>query len=180
NYFDLIEFKTKLKSFIDINPVLNSKKLLAELQHFEEFKDYTNNFKTDNFAIGDVSFQKGVQIKNILTKINERLAKVGNREQLLLKHGFDTKFSMHCVRLLSEGIELLETSNLEFPLRERDLLLQIRNGEFEVEKVIEIIESYENKTRILKDNNNLPKSPHFHEIEDLCIGMLKNYISECQ
>ena len=53
---------------------------------------------------------------------------------------------------------------------------KIRTGQFEIKEVIEIINGYENKARSLKDNNNLSKTPHFHEIENMCIRMLKNHI----
>jgi uncharacterized protein len=68
--------------------------------------------------------------------VGERSRKV-NRPELVEKYGFDTKFAMHTIRILSEGRELLTTGHINFPSTEVELLKEIRRGERSQEWVIE-------------------------------------------
>ena len=67
--------------------------------------------------------------------VGERSRKV-NRPELVEAYGFDTKFAMHTIRILSEGLELLQTGRISFPSREVKLLQEIRRGEHTQEWVI--------------------------------------------
>src|SRR5690606_1206463 len=53
-----------------------------------------------------------------------------NRPELVRKHGYDTKFAYHMIRLQLQGIELMQTCNVELPMSDmnRGLLLGIREG----------------------------------------------------
>jgi predicted nucleotidyltransferase len=66
----------------------------------------------------------------------ERSKKV-NRPELVERYGFDTKFAMHTVRILSEGMELLKYGHISFPAKEVELLKEIRRGEVSQDWVIE-------------------------------------------
>lgn len=70
----------------------------------------------------------------------ERSKKV-NRPELVERFGYDTKFAMHTIRILSEGLELLSTGRISFPSHEVDLLREIRRGERSQEWVIKECES---------------------------------------
>ena len=61
--------------------------------------------------------------------------KHGQRPELEALYGYDTKMAMHMIRLLQEGIELMKTGRLTFPRPEKELLLQIRKGEWTLNKV---------------------------------------------
>jgi hypothetical protein len=56
--------------------------------------------------------------------------KHGQRPEMAEQFGFDTKAAMHTVRLLGEGIELMETGNITMPRPDKNSLIKIRNGEF--------------------------------------------------
>lgn len=55
----------------------------------------------------------------------------GQREELVLAHGFDTKYAMHCSRLGFQCIELLTTGHLDLPIQDEpaDWLRAVRRGE---------------------------------------------------
>lgn len=55
----------------------------------------------------------------------------GGREELINAYGFDTKYAMHCSRLGFQGIELLETGQLNLPIEGEpaDWLRAVRHGE---------------------------------------------------
>lgn len=52
-----------------------------------------------------------------------------NRPDLVAKYGFDTKFAMHLIRVLSECEELMNTGVITLPSPEKDLLIGIRTGQ---------------------------------------------------
>ena len=54
----------------------------------------------------------------------------GVRPDLVEKYGYDTKFAMHTIRILHEGIELMETGNITLPRPEAQMLIGIRVGKF--------------------------------------------------
>lgn len=57
-----------------------------------------------------------------------------------LAGGVDWKALSHAVRVNSEALELMATSQITFPRPDRDLLLKIKKGELPYEQVAEIIE----------------------------------------
>ena len=88
-------------------------------------------------GIGDLNFMPSTTIKNAKKKLSERLSKVGNRQDLLTKYGYDCKFGMHLIRLMMEGVELLQTGELKFPLKELGTLKDIREGKWPINKVLD-------------------------------------------
>lgn len=64
--------------------------------------------------------------------------KHGERPEIIDKFGYDTKAAMHTLRLLYEGIELMKNHcvTLPRPRRERELLLEVRRGEWSEDRVI--------------------------------------------
>jgi predicted nucleotidyltransferase len=67
------------------------------------------------------------------------VGKHGQRPEIIGKFGYDTKAAMHTLRLLYEGIELMRDQwvTLPRPSHERDLLLEVRRGEWSEDRVIE-------------------------------------------
>jgi hypothetical protein len=132
--------------------------------------------KTDFYAVGDINLIPSISIKNALKMIDERLGKVGNREELYLKHAYDTKFAMHLVRLMLEGKMLLETGELQFPIENdmRELLLEIRKGHTSIEAVLQLAEEMERK--IGEIESPLPEKPRYDEIEAYVIKTMKEFL----
>jgi hypothetical protein len=57
----------------------------------------------------------------------------GKREELVAAHGYDTKYAMHCARLVFQCIELLDTRRLELPIQGEpaEWLRAVRRGDVE-------------------------------------------------
>jgi predicted nucleotidyltransferase len=62
----------------------------------------------------------------------------GQRPDLIEKHGFDTKFAMHYLRLLYECRELLMDRTLTFPRPEKLVLISVRQGELTQDEVFAV------------------------------------------
>lgn len=53
-----------------------------------------------------------------------------HRAELEAKHGYDTKYAMHVIRLYLEGKEYIETGKITLPNPRVDLLISIREGKY--------------------------------------------------
>jgi len=132
-------------------------------------------FKQKHVTIGDCDFELTRQLRWVEKKITERLDKVGNRKELYLSKGYDTKFASHFVRLLMEGMELLETGDLKIPLKDRELILEIKEGKWKLNEVLKLGEELEKWVEKITAKSPLPNKPRFEEVNRLVVNMLKKH-----
>jgi len=72
------------------------------------------------------------------------------RTELIERHGYDTKFAMHAVRLGYQGIEYLETGRLTLPMAEgREYCMAVRLGEVPLAEVVRVLEELQAKICLL-------------------------------
>lgn len=85
------------------------------------------------------------------------------RPELIEAHGFDTKFAMHMARLPIQGIELLSTRKITFPVPEphRTWLRQVREGFVPLEEVLAKTAEFEKKLTWLTEG-----SAHVRDVPD--------------
>lgn len=62
--------------------------------------------------------------------------KKGQRPEYIGKYGYDTKAAMHGLRLLFECLELMTHKRITLPRPEKDLLIEVRSGEWTLERVL--------------------------------------------
>src|ERR1700742_2512939 len=62
--------------------------------------------------------------------------KKGQRPEYIGKYGYDTKAAMHGLRLLYECLELMMHKAITLPRPEKDLLIEVRSGEWTLEQVL--------------------------------------------
>ena len=62
--------------------------------------------------------------------------KKGQRLEYIGKYGYDTKAAMHGLRLLYECLELMAHKRITLPRPEKDLLIEVRSGEWPLERVL--------------------------------------------
>ena len=119
--------------------------VVPNVEHFIA-KKHTNAFL--GYAIN--------QLKRLQGKLGA--GKHGQRPELEALYGYDTKMAMHMIRLLQEGIELMKTGRLTFPRPEKDLLLQIRKGEWTLERVEQYFAELDAELRATELASPLPKN----------------------
>ena len=154
NYSDLIKAYDILNKY-------DNKLVIIEIPFFKE-KD-----KSGNIRIGDITLPNNLFVKRAKQCLGEKLKRIGNRRELVEKFGYDTKFASHLIRLLHEGIELLTTENLEFPLKQKDTILQIKNGEWSLEKVLDESDRLTVNIQEFYDKTKLPNSPDINYFSDM-------------
>ena len=132
-------------------------------------------FKSKHVTIGDLDFELTRQLRWVMKKISERLDKVGNRKELYLSKGYDTKFASHFLRLLMEGMELLETGDLQFPLKDKGMILEVKEGKWKLNEVLKLGEEIEKWVEKLSEKSPLHARPRNDEVNSMMMNMLKKH-----
>jgi hypothetical protein len=104
----------------------------------------------------------------------QRAAMVGaagahtNRPELVVRHGYDTKYAMHALRLGLQGIELLTTGRITLPVPRPDLdyLRAIRRGEVPLAEVVAAVTAAEARLAALRDSAAVPARPDGRWVDD--------------
>ena len=136
--------------------------------------------KSDNkkhIWCGDICIERDVFVKKARKIIKRRLDKATSRSELILKHGYDTKFASHLIRLLHEGLEFLNTQQIIFPLQQADLILAIKAGEYTVDQVIAMSEEIEDQYPIALSRTRLPDTPDYNRIESIVMEFMRKHVN---
>lgn len=88
------------------------------------------------------------------------------RPDLIAKHGYDTKFAAHMIRLGIQGIEVLENNHMNLPmdLMGKTMCKMILAGQETQEHVLEY--SYVLEHRIKTLDSPLPVEPEYDKVND--------------
>lgn len=99
--------------------------------------------------------------------MGERGQKKVNRPELEAKHGFDTKYAMHILRLGFQGVELLSTGKLTLPMPEKDraFVYATRLGQVPLQDVLTRAGELERDIKDLASDGPLMAEPAREEIE---------------
>jgi len=104
----------------------------------------------------------GISCKEALKVYSKPVNEAGKRSQNAQESdGADWKALYHAVRIADEGIELFQTGKITFPARNRDFLLEIRAGNVDMDRILDVF--YE-KIAILEgigENSPLREAPDY-------------------
>jgi len=167
---------------------------LGFLQHFEDKRTlsevYNESINLDSNSklfkkkgthshihIGDVCFEPALYVKKVKRELEERIAKATHRTDLILKHGYDTKFASHLIRLLYQALDLLQFNKLIFPLNKRQSVIDIKAGKYKLPEIIEWSEDLELEISKLEKSSSLPTTPNYKEIEKFTIQQMENFLA---
>lgn len=167
NFKDLQEFK----AVYDTSPIKSF--VLVELKHYTGPWNNYITFYADHASIGGLNFNLNTKMTKVYDAVIARLAKASHRQDMWTKFGADMKFLSHCVRLILEGKELLETGKIVFPLKDKDLLLDIRNGKYKLEEIHELVEDKKNELENFE--GDLPAKPNFDKINKFLIETVEDF-----
>ena len=136
-------------------------------------------FKRNHFHCGDIQLEKNIFVSKAIKILQRRVDAVGNRKDLILARGYDTKFAHHLIRLMFEGISLLKHNHLEFPFsgHERDILMDIKLGKWKLKEVLDLSEKLEKEVESLAELSNLPNSS-YNEVNCWVIDIMHNFVGQ--
>lgn len=99
------------------------------------------------------------------------------RPELVEKYGYDTKYAYQIALLAIQGRELLRTGSIEMPASEanRELLLNIRNGHYNLPAVMQLLETLESRFKYAADTSKLSDEPDLDKINRLLIHWYREH-----
>lgn len=101
------------------------------------------------------------------------------RHALEAKWGYDTKYGMHLIRLVEEGMELLTTGKITLPRPNAEFLLKIRNeGVYSYDDMRDYLDKAEGLMAEMETASSLPYSADDEAIEQLLMKINYNTIKD--
>jgi uncharacterized protein len=79
-----------------------------------------------------------------------------HRSHLEEKHGYDTKYAMHVIRLYGEAKELMEDGRITLPRPNKQELIEIRNGKYSLVEIRELGALLESEALTAHKSSPLP------------------------
>lgn len=183
----------------DRTKAIAAKKTLGEFYHehlgfnmdvSELLKEFPNYFKLESYDIGggqqrpcfkllEKTFPFTNTMEHSLKVAKTIIGKYGNRAAAAVADHVDWKAMMHAVRIVDEGIALLSTSWLTFPLPQADVdhLLMIKRGELPIQAVKDELEDKLARLQELKLTTKLPpiSLELYAELDEWLLGWLKRF-----
>ena len=120
-------------------------------------------------------FEKGRTIADVRDNICAEIEKYGLHIDNVRNYGFDSKFVAHTYRLLSEGIELLQTGQIVFPLKEAERIKAIKNYQLPLADCFKLINELEKKIEVVYCESKLPYEPNKKAISNLQVAILFDF-----
>jgi uncharacterized protein len=100
------------------------------------------------------------------------------RRQLVEKFGFDTKNAAHLIRLLRMGIEFLKDGTLQVQREDATQLLEIKRGEWSLEKIMEEANRLFAYAEYAYTNSPLTEKPNHDTINELATKIIDTAMEE--
>lgn len=92
--------------------------------------------------------------------LTEMMSKYGSRAEQAREMNVDWKAMMHALRIVDEGLKLLESKRLSFPfpMNDVDFYLSVKRGEVPIDTVRELLGSKLELLKVLEQTTSLPAS----------------------
>jgi len=107
-----------------------------------------------------------------LTKLTGKTG--ADRKKKILKYGYNPKNAMNVIRLMEQGIELLETADITMPRPNAEYLKQIKRGKLQYKQIVEKWNELEEKMTKAFKNTKLPNKPQFEKANKLMVRIIKD------
>jgi uncharacterized protein len=95
------------------------------------------------------------------------------RKEQIAAFGYSPKNAMNCIRILQQGIELLETANITMPRPNAKELIEIKKGTLKYKEIVNIFNETLTKLDKAFEKSKLPEKPRIEEADQLMIKILK-------
>lgn len=126
------------------------------------------NFNKDSYSIYCREYKEYLEWEE---KRNEQ------RYQSTLSHGksYDAKNMMHTFRLLSMAEEIALCQQVIVKRNDREFLLNVRNGNFEFDELMQLVEEKMDRIKELYKKADLPDQPNVAKAEDILVQIRDKY-----
>lgn len=155
---------TKPEHFLNISPagqmLIDNRDLFLSKQAYYKFGGY---------AKGQLSEMKKDVKQGYMGK---------KREELVNKFGYDPKNASHLIRLLKMCEELLLTGKVNAFREDREELIAIKTGQYELEEIMEISKILSQKCDEAYEKSVLPESIDLDKVNDLSVEVMMLHFKE--
>lgn len=100
------------------------------------------------------------------------------RKESHAEFGYSVKNAYHSIRLLEQGIEMLETGTITFPRPNGDVLRAIRNGEVSFEDLSAMREKRVLEFAAAEEKTSLPRKLDRRSLDNLYFEMIDSKVEE--
>lgn len=100
------------------------------------------------------------------------------RKEDIEKYGFCRKSAAHAIRLVNQLSELMENGQIVFPIKNHELLLDIRNGIYKKEEVEEVYLESMSKAEKIREVSVLPDKPNEKKVWETMEQLVAKHIKE--
>lgn len=150
-------------------------------EELAKLEDYVSAFKNKSGK------KKGYMLKQpidqILESLKNEMAGYGHRavaamEKAEFDYKYDWKFASHAVRLLYQCIELAETGKIVYPMKDVEVVKDIKLGKYKINEMEDVFTELDNKFQIAKAKTTLQKTPDYHKINKLLISIYDEHFAK--
>lgn len=118
-----------------------------------------------------------IKVSEALSIYHKPVLEAGKRARDAMDAGgMDCKALYHAVRIADQGIRLFQTGKIEFPCQNLPILMRIRNGEVEIDEILDI---FDEKLQILSEigeNSPLSAEPDRKWIDDFVVEVYEGIV----
>lgn len=101
------------------------------------------------------------QVRRLHTKNENGTGRVELQKQF----GYDTKLAYNCIRLYIELTQFLKEGQITFPLKQNNLLLDIKNGKVSFDEFMSLEKKYSDMCDLVYANSKLPGKPDIEKVD---------------
>jgi predicted nucleotidyltransferase len=96
-----------------------------------------------------------------------------NRQELIERYGYDTKYASHMLRLGMQGYSFMRSGYLTFPMDAADLKLlkRVKDGELDEGTVLDYAQNYEERIKAYVDEGSFRDKPDYEAVEKWLVGV---------
>lgn len=124
------------------------------------------------YVVLDKQYNIGSAFSQVQKSIGSKLERY--KRNIKQKDGFNFKHMSHCLRVMLEYLEIVQTGNLIFPTKHAEILKDIKAGEYEVEHVVELINrNYEKAMKANINNEVLNETADVDFFTDIVVRAIK-------
>jgi predicted nucleotidyltransferase len=149
---------------------------LAKLEHCEIIFEDTRNMNDQwMFMCCGKKIQQHIKINQAFKLFQKLYDDYGVRAKLAEKNeGIDWKSLSHAVRVADQGIELLQTGNISFPLINRDYILNVKQGLIPFQEISKLLDQRFVELEEASLKSYLPETPNHDKMNEIILEIYKS------
>lgn len=120
-------------------------------------------------------YSETTSVEHLYGVVKKMIDKYGTRSQQASLTDVEYKSMVHAVRIYDQSLELLETGKISFPRPNADLLLEIKNGNYTLAMLTEMLKRADAEIGSkLKETKFMPLTAQYeHAIDELVLSVVK-------